>query len=136
MDDNPIGLEYAGGWFRGILQELHTSGLPLNASSNVDSNILQIKQGPGLLFGFTADTSKATAQWILLFDSKDKPVNGVVPVATFQINGAAVAGGNDLAVSYIFPGRFHKYGIWLANSSTRTTLTLGSADTFFDAQFA
>ena len=123
-------------WFGGILNELKVSGLPLNASSNVDSKALQVKHGPGLLFGFSVNTSKTTAQWIQVHDKLDAPVNGDVPVAVFQINGAAVATGDHLAVSYIFPGRFHKYGIWLANSSTRATLTAGSADCLFDAQFA
>lgn len=123
-------------WFRGIVRELHAAGLPLNAHSNVAAAVLQVKVGPGLLFGFSVNTSKATAQFIQLHDSLAAPGSGAVPVATFQINGAAIATGNDLAVSYIFPGRFFQRGIWIANSSTQATLTAGSADCFFDAQFA
>ena len=122
-------------WFRQIIKEMMISGLPLNASSNVAAVSLQVKPAPGLLFGFSVHTSKATAQFIQVHDSMAAPGSGAVPVAVFQINGAAVATGNDLSVSYIFPGRFFKYGIWLANSSTATTLTAGSADCFFDAQF-
>ena len=123
-------------WFRGIVRELNTSGLPLNAHSNVAANVLQVKPAPGLLFGFSVFTSKATAQFIQVHDSLTAPASGAVPAAVFQINGAAVATGDHLAVSYIFPGRFFLYGIWLANSSTAATLTAGSADCFFDAQFA
>lgn len=122
-------------WFKDVMREMLISGLPLNNSSNAAANALQVKPSPGLLFGFSVNTSKATAQFIQVHDKHDAPASGDVPVAVFQINGAAVATGNDLAVSYIFPGRFHKYGIWLANSSTRATLTPGSADCFFDAQF-
>lgn len=123
-------------WFKATLKEMLVSGLPLSASSNVVGAVLQVKTSPGLLFGFSVHTSKATAQFIQVHDSRDAPASGAVPVAVFQINGAAVATGNDLTVSYIFPGRFHKYGIWLANSSTAATLTAGSADCFFDAQYA
>lgn len=136
MSENPVELDYAGGWFRGIVRELHTSGLPLNAHSNAAVASQLVKAGPGLLFGFSVMTSKATAQFIQVFDSHDAPGSGAVPDAVFQINGGAQASGAHLAVSYIFPGRFHKYGIWLANSSTLATLTAGSADCFFDAQFA
>lgn len=123
-------------WFKATLKEMLVSGLPLNVSSNVDATRLQVKSGPGILFGFTVNTSKATAQYIQLHDSHDAPGSGAIPVAVFQINGGAVATGNDLSVSYIFPGRFFRAGIWIANSSTRATLTAGSADCFFDAQFA
>lgn len=123
-------------WFRGIVRELNTSGLPLNAHSNVAANALAVKSGPGLLFGFSAFTSKATAQFIQVHDTQAVPASGAVPVAVFQINGGAIATGDHLAVSYIFPGRFFLSGIWIVNSSTAATYTAGSADTFFDAQFA
>lgn len=123
-------------WFRQILKEMMISGLPLNASSNKVAAAFQVKPAPGLMFGFSVLTSKATAQFIQVHDSMAAPASGAVPVAVFQINGAAIATGDHLAVSYIFPGRFFKYGIWLANSSTAATLTAGSADCFFDAQFA
>lgn len=126
----------ASPWFKQILKEMMISGLPLNASSNGLSAAFQVKAGPGLMFGFSVITSKATAQFIQVHDLQTAPGSGAVPVAVFQINAAAIATGDHLAVSYIFPGRFFKYGIWLANSSTRATLTPGSADCFYDSQFA
>lgn len=120
----------------GLLKEMAVSGFPLSAYSNAVAKALQVKTEPGILFGFSVLTSKATAQFIQVHDSQAAPASGAVPVAVFQINGAAIATGDHLAVSYIFPGRFFKYGIWLANSSTAATLTAGSADCLFDAQFA
>ena len=118
-----------------ILAGEFRSGLPVNASSTVAANVLQVKSGEGMLFGFTVHTSKATAQFIQMHDSQLAPAAGAVPVAVWQINGAAIATGNDLAVSYIFPGRWFDRGCWLVNSSTVATLTAGSADCFFDAQY-
>jgi hypothetical protein len=118
-------------WFRGIVSELHASGLPLNTHSNAYENRRNVKQGPGLLFGFSAYSSNVAAQFIQVHDKHDAPVTGDVPVAVFTV--ATVA---HLAISYIFPGRFHQYGIWVVNSTTGPTYTAGAADTFFDVQFA
>ena len=123
-------LERKGGWFRDTISELHTSGLPLNAHSNAYANAIRVKSGPGILFGFSAYSSNSGAQFVQVFDSHDAPGSGDVPDAVFT-----VAATGNLAVSYIFPGRFHKYGIWIVNSTTGPTLTAGAADTFFDAQF-
>lgn len=123
-------LEERGGWFRGVVSELHTSGLPLNAHSNALEKVRFVKAGPGLLFGFSALSTNVAAQFVQVFDKHDAPTNGDVPDAVFSVAAASVQ-----AVSYIFPGRFHKYGIWIANSTTAATLTAGAADTFFDAQF-
>lgn len=123
-------IERAGGWLKGAVSGLYASGLPLNAHSNVYANVLHVKSGPGLLLGFSVYSSNVGAQFIQVFDSVSAPATGQVPDAVFTV--ATIA---NLAVSYIFPGRFHKYGIWIANSSTGPTYTAGSADTFFDAQF-
>ena len=118
-----------------ILAGEFNSGIPVNASSVVAANALCVKSGEGMLFGFTVNTTLGTAQWIQLHDTQNAPAAGAVPVAVWQINGAAVASGNDLGVSWIFPGRWFERGAWLVNSTTRSTLTAGVANCFFDAQF-
>jgi len=118
-------------WFRGITAELMATGLPLNTHSNAYENARRVKRGPGLLFGFSAYSSNAAAQFIQVHDSQDAPASGAVPVAVFTVAATA-----HIAISYIFPGRFHNQGIWIVNSSTGPTYTAGSADTFFDVQFA
>lgn len=125
-----LGIERAGGWFGDIIRELRASGLPLNSRSNAYEKLHNAKTGPGLLFGFSAYSSNVAAQFIQVFDSQDAPASGQVPDAVFT-----VAATNHLAVSYIFPGRFMRYGIWVANSTTGPTYTSGAADTFFDIQF-
>lgn len=127
---NVLGIERAGGWFGGIVRELHSSGLPLNSHSNAYEAKHRAKTGPGLLFGFSVYSSAVAAQFIQVFDKTDAPATGDIPEAVFTV--ATIA---HLAVSYIFPGRFHKYGIWVANSSTGPTYTAGAADCFFDVQY-
>lgn len=126
-----VGEELGTRWFGGIVDELLTSGLPLNVHSPAYGNVLHVKSGPGLLFGFSAYSSNVAAQFIQVHDSHDAPASGAVPVAVFTVAATA-----HVAISYIFPGRFHLYGIWVVNSTTGPTYTAGSADTFFDAQYA
>lgn len=130
-----IGLEYAGGWFRGIVSELHSAGLPLSVHSNALEAARAVKTEPGLLFGFSVYSTLATPQFIQVFDTERVPGAGEVPAAVFHVNGASLASGDHLAVSYIFPGRFHRYGIWIVNSTTAATLTAGAANCFFDVQY-
>lgn len=128
---NVVAEELQTSWFRGVVSELLVSGLPLNTHSNAYENERHVKSGPGLLFGFSAYSSNAAAQFIQVHDSHDAPASGAVPVAVFTVGAAG-----HIAISYIFPGRFHQYGIWVVNSSTGPTYTAGTADTFFDVQFA
>lgn len=130
LEGNLLGVEAAQGWFGGIVRELHAAGLPLSVHSNAYENGRQIKAGPGLLFGFTVYSSNVAAQWIQLHDRQTAPGTGAIPAVTLTV--ATIA---NLAVSYIFPGRFFQTGIWIGNSTTGPTYTAGAADCFFDAQY-
>lgn len=100
-----------------------------NANSRGLVNSLIVKSTPGLLLGFTATSKNAAAQFIQLFDARTVPANGQVPLCTFNVAAA------NVATSLWTPGRAFAQGIVLANSTTQDTLTLGAADTIFDAQF-
>lgn len=86
--------------------------------------------GQAMLYGFTACSTNAGSQFILLFDSSTSPANGAVPLAFFPVST------NNLVQEYYGPvGRRCYQGITLCNSSTAATLTAGSADTLFDVQY-
>lgn len=125
-----LSAEAEAGWFIGIMRELHAAGLPLSVHSNVYENGRLVKSQPGLLFGFTVYNSALAAQFIQVHDVRSAPASGAIPAVTLTV--ATVA---NLAVSYIFPGRFFQTGIWIGNSSTGPTYTAGSADCFFDVQY-
>lgn len=103
--------------------------LPLNIHSPAYQNGLQVKTGPGYLFGFTAYSSNAGAQWIQVFDLIGPPASGAIPVVAFK-----VATITHLYQNWI-PPRTFLVGIWIGNSTTGPTYTAGAADTFFDVQF-
>lgn len=102
---------------------------PFNKHSIVYANSLIVKTGPGILYGFTVYSSAAAAQFIQVFDMTTVPADGAIPECVFTVTAAS-----NLPVQWL-PGRTFTTGCVLVNSSTGPTKTIGSADTFFDAQY-
>lgn len=102
---------------------------PFNRHSIAYAQSLVVKTGPGILYGFTIYSSNVAAQFIQLFDARTVPGNGAIPECVFT-----VAAASNLPVQWL-PGRTFRAGCVLVNSSTGPTLTIGSADTYFDAQY-
>ena len=102
---------------------------PLNIHSNAYEASRVVKSGPGILYGFTIYNSKASSQFIQVFDAAALPADGAIPAWV-----GTVAATSNLAANWL-PGRTFQTGIVLCNSSTGATKTIGAADCFFDAQF-
>lgn len=102
---------------------------PQNATSRAYQNVLEVRVGAGLLFGFSVYNSKGSAQFVQIFDQSQAPATGDIPVVTFTVATVANFGANWI------PPRTFRTGCWIANSSTGPTYTAGSADCFFDVQF-
>lgn len=100
-----------------------------NVHSTAYENVHAVKFGSGKLYGFTVYNSKASAQFIQVFDNSRAPASGDVPDVVFT-----AAASSNLGVDWI-PGRPFRTGCFIANSSTGPTYTAGSADCFFDVQF-
>lgn len=110
---------------------LGAHGLPRSASSQALANSIVVLQGAGTLYGFTAKSNKASAQFIQLFDAAGPiPADGAAPNAVWDIGATGTLG-----VYFGSTGRFCEQGIMLVNSSTLATKTIGSADCFFDVQY-
>jgi len=103
---------------------------PDNASSTAYAASLVIKAGAGKLFIITGYSSRASAQWIQLHNTTSLPVNGSVPVMIFR-----VPADSNFSINLGDYGRFFSTGITVCNSTTGPTLTVGSADCWFDAQY-
>jgi hypothetical protein len=123
-------IQSPGETIKQLVQELYISGLPLNIHSNVLESARMVKSSPGYLLGFTVNNTKASAQYILLFDSAVAAVSNQVPCTSFT-----VAASTSLSVYFNTPGRAFLQGIAIANSSAADKLTAGSADCFFDVQY-
>ena len=82
------------------------------------------------VYGFTVYSSKASAQWVLMFDATTLPADTAVPLMAFNVPSATT-----LSVYFGPMGRLFRRGIILSNSTTDTTKTIGAADCFFDVEF-
>jgi len=102
---------------------------PLNYSTGALAASILVP-GRIVVYGFTVYSSKASAQWLQVFDADKLPAEGAVPL--FVWNLAAHIG---VGFGWQPNGRQFQTGLVLCNSSTETTKTIGSADTFFDVQF-
>lgn len=129
-----FGVESWGGIFDGVLErlagEITSAGLPLNSSSPAYENARVVKAGAGTLFGFTVYNSSEDPQFIQWHDSQTIPADNSVPMGFISVPTVT-----SMGTAWVIPGRYFTRGIILVNSSTGPTLTIGSADCFFDAQY-
>jgi hypothetical protein len=103
---------------------------PQSASSVALASSIVAVSGQCWLYGVQVNNTKASVQFILLFDNDRVPASGSVPVASFT-----AAASTNLGIYYGSIGRYMQRGIVLVNSSTSATFTVGSADCYFDVQF-
>lgn len=82
------------------------------------------------VYGFTVYSTKASAQYLNVFDADTLPADGAVPIVSWPL-----AANNGVGFYYGSPGRVFHRGITLCNSSTDSSKTIGSADCLFDVQF-
>jgi len=102
--------------------------LPANKRSTALASSIVIA-GAHEFYGFTVNNTKASAQYVLVFDLAALPSNGAVPDVSFTASASL-----DKGVVWL-PARRMTQGIVIANSSTADSLTIGSADCFFDVQY-
>lgn len=107
-----------------------TNAQTTNSTSTAYEASRVVKAAAGTVYGLTGYNSKATAQFVQLFNSTTVPADTAVPVVVFT-----VAGSSNFSLDFGQFGRYFSTGIAIANSSTGPTKTVGSADCWFDVQY-
>ena len=106
-------------------------GSPLNSTSIAYEASRIIKSGPGNLYGLSGYNSKATAQFIQIYDASSLPTDNAVPVTIINVPATT-----NYSVDFGVYGRRFSIGIVACNSSTGPTKTIGSADCWFDGRYS
>ena len=106
-----------------VTRTTHAIGTRVNSSAYEASRVL--KSSPGTLVTLIGYNSKASAQFIQVFDSATVPADGAPPVLTFT-----VAASSNFSVDVPITGIAFASGIAFSNSSTGPTKTIGSADCY------
>ena len=101
-----------------------------NATSTAYETSRVVKNIPGTVYGLTGYNSKASAQFIHLYDATAVPADTAVPVVVIT-----AAASSNFSIDFGIYGRRFTTGICIGNSSTGPTKTIGSADCWFDVQF-
>ena len=84
----------------------------------------------GVLYGLDAYNGNAAARWIQVFDSAALPADTAVPMLTIP-----VAIGASVSRDFGSFGMSFLKGLWVCNSSTGPTKTIGAADSLFNVRF-
>jgi len=103
---------------------------PLNATTTAYAASLVVKASAGTLYNVTGYNSKASAQFVQIFDAAALPTDGAVPAVVIS-----VAASSPFSISFGTYGRRFENGIVICNSSTGPTKTIGAADLWIDAQY-
>lgn len=86
---------------------------------------------PCVVYGLQGYNSKASAQFIQLHEATTLPADAAVPVCIF-----IVAASSNFSLDFGVYGRKFDTGCVICNSSTGPAKTIGSADCWFDVQYA
>ena len=111
----------------------HVVYQPNMTPTNFNRGVLRssvVLPGHLVVYGFTVYSTKGSAQTLTVHDNATLPANGAVPLFSW-----ALAANAGVGFSWAPQGREFVSGLVLANSSTDATLTIGSADCFFDIQY-
>lgn len=101
-----------------------------NNSTTAFTAQLLVKSTAGKLYTMTGFNSKESPQYIQIHDSASLPNDGNIPKITFIVPAQA-----NFSLDLGQYGRHFENGIYVCNSSTGATKTLGAADCWFDAQY-
>lgn len=100
-----------------------------NVTTEAYSNQLKLVDREAIMFGCVGYNSGAD-QFIQVHDSVSLPVNGSIPKVMFKASAT-----ENFSLDFGDNGRNFINGIYIVNSTTGDTLTIGAADCWIDAQF-
>lgn len=120
----------------GVTNEVTLAVNPINGSSAFNAITtayaasLQVKTTAAMVYGVSGYNSKGSAQFIQIHDSATLPAEGAAPKVILTV----AATGNYSVDFGVFGMAFYN-GVYIVNSSTGPTKTIGSADCWIAARY-
>lgn len=105
-------------------------GLPRSVSSLGLEASRVCFTGSGRVLGFTVSSTKASGQFVQVFDASTLPADGAIPLVSIDVATVTAKG-----IAWDPYGRWFDRGFVICNSSTQGSKTIGSADCLFDVQY-
>jgi hypothetical protein len=100
----------------------------IKSNTTWDNDLLVSAVGTVML-GLLGSSKSAGSQYVMVFDSASAVSNGTAP----KIHPIFIGSEDNFYIEIPVRGMEFLNGIYIANSSTDTTLTIGSADCWFTA---
>lgn len=128
-----VSSQQFGAWSFGTIPvaTVAAANSPLNSTSTAYEASRVVKASAGIVYSIACYNSKASAQWVLLFNSTtvpaDSTVTNAVPIYCQATSNCSADYGNY--------GKYFSTGVSWSNSSTSPTKTIGSADVFCDVRY-
>lgn len=89
----------------------------------------RVKSGPGTFYSITMTNTNAAARLLQVFDAKDTPADGAIPLFS-----RSIPIGDSITLTWTVGFTF-LVGLCLCNSTTAASKTLGAADSLFAVTF-
>jgi len=100
----------------------------IKSNTTWDNDLLVSAVGTVML-GLLGSSKNSSDQYVMVFDSAAAVSNGTAP----KIHPIFISALDNFYIEIPVRGMKFDNGIYIANSSTNTTLTIGSADCWFTA---
>ena len=125
FETTSYGLGYPNPYPFGVPEQL-----PRSAFSTVLEASHVAVSGACRVLGFTASSTRASGQFIQVFDATARPADGAIPLVSIDIATVTSKG-----LAWDPYGRWFDRGFVISNSTTQGSLTVGAADCLFDVQY-
>jgi hypothetical protein len=124
--------DYSGAQYGDMAVSIAAGQFPYNGTSQAYESSRLVKGGAGTCYGFSGYSSRATAQFIHLYDL---PNLAALTASMSPDVIIAVPASSNFSYDAGSHGRRFLQGLIIANSTTGPTYTAGAADTYYDVQY-